>query len=77
VRPIGVRLDHGLRRDPLGVAARLRQPACVRQASTTKALRFSIRAGPMKQSLASLPGPLRYSFASGSVVEACVSFERF
>ena len=33
--------------------------AGVKQASTTSPLRFSIRACPMKQSLASLPGPLR------------------
>src|SRR4029077_6790896 len=33
--------------------------ASVRQASTTRPLRFSINACPMKQSLASLPGPLR------------------
>jgi len=31
----------------------------------------------MKHSFVSLPRPLRYSRASGSVVEACVSFERF
>src|SRR5207302_7724982 len=31
----------------------------------------------MKQSLASIPGPLRYSRASGSVVLWCVSLERF
>ena len=31
----------------------------------------------MKQSLASIPGPLRYSRASGSVVLQCVWLERF
>ena len=31
----------------------------------------------MKHSFASMPGPLRYSRASGSVVLRCVSFERF
>ena len=33
--------------------------ASVRQASTTRPLRFSINACPMRQSFASLPGPLR------------------
>ena len=46
-------------------------------APTISPLRFSISAWPMKQSFASLPRPLRYSRASGSVVEACVSFVRF
>mgnify|MGYP006883391337 CR=1 FL=1 len=31
----------------------------------------------MKQSLASLPYPFRYSLASGSVFDSCVSFLRF
>ena len=32
---------------------------------------------PIKKSLASLPLPLRWSLASGSVVEICVSLLRF
>jgi uncharacterized protein with beta-barrel porin domain len=45
-------------------------------APTIKPLRFSISAWPTKHSRASLPGPLRRRRASGSVVEACVSFLR-
>src|SRR5271169_1770998 len=45
-------------------------------APTIRPLRFSISAWPMKHSRASLPGPLRKRRASGSVVEACVSFLR-
>src|ERR1700722_12510967 len=51
--------------------------ASVRQASRTRPLRFSINAWPIEQSLASLPGPLRWSRALRIVVEACVSLERF
>src|SRR5882757_705366 len=51
--------------------------ASVRQASTSRQWRFSISPCPMKHSFVSLPLPLRYSRASGSVVEAWVSFERF
>src|SRR6202167_3296040 len=41
-------------RDPLGMAVGFGQTT-----STMRPLRFSINACPMKQSLASLPGPLR------------------
>ncbi len=51
--------------------------ARVATAPTIRPWRFSISAWPMKQSLASLPRPLRYSRASGSVVEAWVSLRRF
>ena len=47
--------------------------ARVATAPTTRPLRFSISACPMKTSRASLPGPLRISRASGSVVETWVS----
>ena len=46
--------------------------ARVRQASTTRPLRFSMSAWPRKPSLASRPGPLRTRRASGSVMLACV-----
>jgi hypothetical protein len=47
--------------------------ASLTRSPTSSPWRFSIKAWPMKQSLASLPLPLRKSLASGSVVEACVS----
>jgi hypothetical protein len=40
-------------------------------------LRFSISACCEYDSFASLPLPFRASFASGSVVDSCVAFERF
>ena len=55
--------DCGLRRSDRGLHGE----------GTHKPLRFSMVAWPAMQSRASLPGPLRMSFASGSVVEACVS----
>jgi hypothetical protein len=39
--------------------------------------RFSISPSPMKQSFASIPGPLRYSRECGPVVLRCVWLERF
>src|SRR6266511_2230996 len=45
--------------------------------STANPLRFSINTWPLMLSLASLPAPLRASMASGSVVDACVSLDRF
>src|ERR1700737_2561202 len=51
--------------------------ASVSRASTMSPLRFSVIRGPMWQSLASLPWPLRKRRASGSVFEKCVSFVRF
>ena len=53
-RSVGARFDHGERRYPLAWPS-----AGVRQASTRRPWRFSIKPWPMKQSLASLPGPLR------------------
>ena len=46
-------------------------------ASTINALRFSINRCPAKHSVAAVLLLLRYSRASGSVVEAWVSFDRF
>ncbi len=54
-----------------GAVASLTRP------STSRPCRFSIRAWPMNDSLASLPLPLRNSLASGSVVELWVSLRRF
>src|SRR5512144_294022 len=51
--------------------------ARVSSASTASPLRFSISTWPMKQSRLAWPSPLRNSRASASVVERCVSFERF
>ena len=70
-RPVATRRDHIERGQPFG-AAQTR----VNRTSTISPERFSIRPWPMKQSLASMPGPLRYSRASGSVVLAGVAFER-
>ena len=53
-RPVGDLLYHVERRQPLGVAR-----ARVSRASTISPERFSISPWPMKQSLASMPGPLR------------------
>jgi hypothetical protein len=50
--------------------------ARVSSASTTSPCRFSISTCPTKQSFASWPGPLRYSRASGSVIEAWLSVVR-
>jgi hypothetical protein len=50
-RPVGARLDHVQRRDPLGVAVGLSQTG-----GDNEAVAVSINACPMKQSLASLPG---------------------
>ncbi len=72
VRAVSVRRDQVQRGQPLGMAR-----GRVAAAPTIRPFRFSISAWPMKQSLASLPGPLRNSLASGSVVEACVSLLRF
>ena len=47
-------LDHGERRQPLGVPE-----TRVNRASTISPERFSISPWPMKQSFASIPGPLR------------------
>ena len=43
-----------------------------RRASTIRPLRFSMSKWPINDSFASLPRPLRYSRASGSVVDAWV-----
>jgi len=53
-RPVSMRLDQGERRHAFAMPV-----ARVRQAFTRSPERFSIRPWPMKQSLASLPGPLR------------------
>src|ERR687884_340325 len=50
--------------------------ACVVSVSTTGPLRFSISRWPMWQSLDACPRALRWSRASGSVVEACVALLR-
>src|SRR5215472_7222524 len=71
LRPVGVRLDQRQ------CGRRSAWPeARVVTAPTINPLRFSISAWPMKHKRASLPGPLRKSRASGSVVEACVVFRR-
>ncbi len=57
---------------PLGMPVGLRQAGVDQQ--TVAVLH---RPCPMKHSFVALPLPLRYSLASGSVVEAWVSFERF
>lgn len=69
------RVDPGAWRSSIWIAAsRSVVPlACPRCACTTRPERFSISACPMKQSFAGWPLPLRKSFASGSVVLACVS----
>lgn len=53
-----------------------RPSACVAIASTIKPWRFSISRWPRYANRDSAPFDFRYSFASGSVVDACVSFFR-
>jgi hypothetical protein len=65
---VGLGLDHGQRCDPLRMPETL-----VKQGSTRRPERFSIKACRRAASFASMPGPFRKSLASGSVVEGCVS----
>ena len=51
--------------------------ACVDSKSTSRPLRFSISACAENESFGLLALALAASFASGSVVDSCVSFERF
>lgn len=64
--------------EPVAAASRLAVPlACVVATSTTRPLRFSKSTWPMWHNCALVFLDLRYRRASGSVVEAWVSFQRF
>jgi hypothetical protein len=71
MRALRVRLDQRDRGQPLGMAR-----SSGRHGANDQAIAVSMSAWPMKESLASLPRPLRESRASGSVVEAWMSFVR-